>query len=123
MKWPLILLFASVLYGGDEPRIIYSKSFPGSVPAFTKITLEKSGAADYREAEDDDLPLKFQLTPAETQSVFDLAAKVDYFKRPLDSQLKVAFMGMKTFRYESGAVKSEAKFNYSEDATARELLD
>jgi len=123
LKWPLILLFASALYGGDEPRIIYSKSFPGSVPEFTKITLEKSGAADYREAEDDELPLKFQLTPAETQSVFDLAAKVDYFKRPLDSQLKVAFMGMKTFRYESGAVKNESKFNYSEDPSARELLD
>ena len=123
MKWPLILLFASALFGADEPRIIYSKSFPGSAPAFTKITLEKSGAAEYREAEDDELPIKFQLTPAETQSVFDLAAKVDYFKHPLDSQLKVAFMGAKTFRYESGAVKNEAKFNYSEDPNARELLD
>ena len=123
MKWSLILLFASVLLAGDEPRLVFSKSFPGSVPEFMKITLEKSGAAEYREAEDDDLPLKFQLTPAETQTVFDLAAKVDYFKHPLESQLKVAFMGMKTFRYENGAAKTETKFNYSEDPNAQALLD
>ena len=123
MKWSLILLFASVLLAGDEPRLVFSKSFPGSVPAFMKITLEKSGAADYREAEEDDLPLKFQLTPAETQTVFDLAAKLDYFKHPLESQLKVAFMGMKTLRYENGAAATETKFNYSEEPNAQALLD
>ncbi|SPF37506.1 conserved exported hypothetical protein [Candidatus Sulfopaludibacter sp. SbA4] len=123
MKWSLLLLFASVLLAGDEPRLVYSKSFPNSVPAFMKVTLAKSGAADYREAEDDDLPLKFQLTPAETQTVFDLAARLDYFKHPLDSQLKVAFMGMKTFRWENGAEQTEAKFNYSEDPNAQVLLD
>jgi len=123
MKWSFLLLFASVLLAGDEPRLVYSKSFPNSVPAFMKVTLSKSGAADYREAEDDDLPLKFQLTPAETQTVFDLAAKLDYFKHPLESQLKVAFMGMKTFRWENGAEQTEAKFNYSEDPNAQALLD
>jgi len=124
MKWSsLFLLFASVLLAGNEPRLVFSKSFPNSVPAFMKITLEKSGAADYREAEDDDQPLKFQLTPAETQTVFDLAGKLDYFKHPLDSQLKVAFMGMKTFCWENGAEKTEVKFNYSEDPNAQILLD
>jgi len=112
-----------MLAAADEPRLVYSKSFPNSVPAFMKVTLAKSGAADYREAEDDDLPLKFQLTPAETQTVFDLAARLDYFKHPLDSQLKVAFMGMKTFRWENGAEQTEAKFNYSEDPNAQVLLD
>jgi len=123
MKWTLFLLFASVLFAGDGPRLIFSKSFPGSSPAFMKITLDKSGAADYREAEEDDQPLLFKLTEAETQSVFDLAGKLDYFKRPLESQLKVAFMGMKTMRFEDGAQKTEAKFNYSEDPIAQQLLD
>jgi hypothetical protein len=129
MKWSLTLFFASALLfasaqlAGGEPRLVFSKSFPGSVPAFVKITLDKSGAVEYREAEDDDQPLKFQLTPVETQTVFDLAAKVDYFKHPLESQLKVAFMGMKTFRWENGAEKTEAKFNYSEDPNAQVLLD
>ena len=123
MKWSVVLLFANVLLAGDAPRLIYSKSFPGSTPAFMKITLEKSGSADYREAEEDDLPLKFKLTEAETQIVYDLAAKLDYFKHPLESQLKVAFMGTKTMRYEDGAEKSETKFNYSEDPSAQALLD
>ncbi len=123
MKWSLILLFASVLFAGDGPRLVFSKSFPGSAPAFMKITLEKSGAAEYREAEEDDLPLQFQLTETETQTVYDLAAKLDYFKRPLESQLKVAFMGMKTMRYEDGAQTTETKFNYSEDPNAQALLD
>ena len=104
---------------GDAPRLFYSKSFPGSTPAYVQITLDKSGEAVYREAPDDDLPLKFQLTEAETAEVFALAEKLDYFKHPLESGLKVAFMGTKTFRYENGAEKTEVKFNYSEDPTPR----
>jgi hypothetical protein len=123
MKWSLILLFASVLLAGDGSRLVYSRSFPGSVPAFMQVILDKAGNAEYREAEDDELPVKFQLTAADTQAVFDLAGKLDYFKHPLESPLKVAFMGMKTFRYENGAEKSETKFNFSEDATARDLQD
>jgi hypothetical protein len=123
MKWSLILCFASALVAGDGGRLVYIRSFPGSVPAFMQVTLDKAGNADYREAEDDDLPLKFQLTAAETQSVFELAGKLDYFKHPLESPLKVAFMGTKTFRYENGDQKSETKFNFSEDPAARDLQD
>jgi hypothetical protein len=107
----------------DGPRLVFSKSFPNSVPPFMQVTVDQGGGVEYREAEDDDQPLKFQLTPAETQAVFDLVAKVDYFKHPLESPLKVAFMGMKTFRWENAAQKSEAKFNYSEDPNAQALLD
>ena len=110
MKWSFILLFTSALAAGDGPRLFYSKSFPGSTPAYVQVTLEKSGDAEYREAPDDDNPLKFQLTPAETSEVFGLADKLDRFKRPLESGLKVAFMGTKLFRYENGAEKGEVKF-------------
>jgi hypothetical protein len=123
MKWTLILLFADVLFAGDGPHLFYSRSFPGSVPAYFQVTLEQNGDAEYREAPDEDNPLKFQLTDAETREVFGLAEKLDYFKHPLESPLKVAFMGMKTFRYENGAQKSEVKFNFTEDPQARELLD
>ena len=63
-----------------DPRLFYSKSFPGSVPAYMQITLDKTGEAEYREAPDDDQPLKFKLTEAETAEVFDLADKLDHFK-------------------------------------------
>ena len=123
MKWCLILLFANVVFAGDGPRLFYSKSFPGSVPAYFQVTLEQNGDAEYREAPDEDDPLKFQLTEAETHQVFGLAEKLDYFKNPLESPLKVAFMGTKTFRYENGDRKSEVKFNYSEDPRAKDLMD
>jgi hypothetical protein len=123
MKWSLILLFASVLFAGDGPRIVYIRSFPGSVPAYLQVIVDKSGNTEYREAEDDELPIKYQLTPADTQTVFDLAGKLDYFKHPLESPLKVAFMGAKTLRYENGDQKSETKFNFSEDPAAREIQD
>ncbi len=55
--------------------------------------------------------------------MFALADKLDHFTRPLESPLKVAQMGMKTLRYDDGAKKSEAKFNFSEDADARALTD
>jgi hypothetical protein len=123
MKWTLILLFANVLFAGDGPRLFYSRSFPGSVPAYFEVTLAQNGDAEYREAPDEDNPLKFHLTEAETHAVFGLAEKLDYFKHPLESPVKVAFMGTKTFRYENGEGKSEVKFNYSEDPQARELVD
>jgi hypothetical protein len=123
MKWSLILLFANLLFAGDGARLFYSRSFPGSVPAYFEVTLDQNGDAEYREAPDEDNPLKFHLTEADTHEVFGLAEKLDDFKRPLESPVKVAFMGAKTFRYENGDRKSEAKFNYTEDPQAKELLD
>jgi len=123
MKWSLILLFANVLFAGDGPRLFYSKSFPGSAPPYFQVTLDQNGDAEYREAPDEDDPLKYRLTEAETHEVFGLAEKLEYFKHPLESPVKVAFMGTKTFRYENGDRKSEVKFNFSEDPAARDLAD
>jgi len=123
MKYLLLLVLSGGLSAADTPRLLYSKSFPGSVPAYIGIVLEQNGAGEYREAADDDNPLKFQLTEAETGEIFALAAKLDYFTHPLESSLKVAFMGMKTFQWEQGAKKNEVKFNYSEDVSARAIAD
>jgi len=123
MKWLLILLFAGSLVAQDAQRFFYSKSFPGSDPAYVQVTLEKNGEAVYREAPDDDQPLMFKLTGAETAEVYALVEKLDYFKHPVESGLKVAFMGTKTFRLEKGAQKTEVQFNYSEDANAKLLWD
>jgi hypothetical protein len=123
MKWSWMLLFASVAFAGDGPRLFYSRSFPGSTPAYLDVTVESNGDAVYREAVDDELPLKFHLSPAETHEVFDLADKLEHFKHPLESPLKVAFMGAKVLRYENGAEKNEVKFNFSEDLSARAMQD
>ena len=123
MKWSLILVCASVLFAGDDPRLFYSRAFPGSTPAYLDVTVESNGDGVYREAVDDELPTRFHLSNSETHEVFDLADKLDHFKHPLESAAKVAFMGAKTFRYEEGGQKTEVKFNYSEDLAARTLQD
>jgi hypothetical protein len=123
MKWLCPVLLCPLLFAADASRIFYSKSFPGSVPAYVAITLDQSGDGEYKEAPDDESPLKFKVKEPEAKEIFDLTDKLDRFKHPLESNLKVAFMGMKTFRYENGAEKTEVKFNFSEDPAARDLAD
>jgi hypothetical protein len=123
MKPSLILLFAGALFAADQPHLFYSKAFPGSSPAYVQVTVEPDGQVEYREAPDDDSPLKYKLTETETTEVYGLAEKLDWFKRPVESGLKVAFMGTKTFRMEKGAEKHEVQFNYSEDPSARSLWE
>jgi hypothetical protein len=76
----------------------------------------------YRETKDEE-PEMFQLEPEALRAIFELADKLDHFKRPLESGLKVARTGDKTFRWENGAETGEAKFNYSLDENAKLLQD
>lgn len=117
-----LLTAASVLAQSDA-RIVYSKSFPGSVPSFVEITLEKSGEGIYKEDANEENPLPFHLSPAETGQIFAVAERLGRFSRPLESNLKVAKMGLKTYRWEGDGVVREVKFNYSEDPDARSLQD
>src|ERR1051325_999633 len=71
----------------DAPRVIYTKSFPGSTPAFVSITVERSGAVAYKEAAGDD-PETFQLEEEATAAIFDLAQKLDHFNHPIEYRVK-----------------------------------
>jgi hypothetical protein len=115
------LLFALPLLAA--PRVTYSKSFPGSTPAWLEITIERTGAGQYKEDPKEEDPLKFQVSDSDLTQIFGLVDKLDHFSHPLESGLKVASMGMKTFRYEADGRTGEVKFNYSEDADAKALTD
>ena len=117
------LLFLSTAIALAEPRLFYSKFFKGSTPEYVAITLQRDGQVTYQEAKDDDNPIKVQLAAADTQEIFGLADKLDRFQRPVESGLKVANMGLKTFRFEDGSDKHEIQFNFSQDTTAQALLD
>lgn len=123
MKLLAALLIAPALFAADGPSVTYSRSFPGSKPAYFEISVDKNGRATYKEAVDDDNPLVFQLKPDESGAIFGLAEKLGYFSRPLESNLKVAKTGVKTFRYTDGAKKAEVQFNYSVDTDAQALQD
>lgn len=124
MRLALVAALAfSTLSAADVPRIFYSKSFPGSTPAYVGIEISKDGTGVYQEAVNDPNPVKFTVAPESVNEIFALADKLDHFKRPLESGLKVANMGAKTFRYQNGAEKHEVQFNYSQDEDAKLLYD
>jgi hypothetical protein len=124
MKRALLFLPLVPCLWAAPPKVIFTKSFPGSSPAYVSLSIERTGALEYKEAEKDDQPLKAALPEADTAELFALAAKLGYFKLPLESGLKVASTGKKTFRYENESGNAtEAVFNYSLSEDAKTLLN
>jgi hypothetical protein len=119
----LLVLVGALGCAQTNPHIIYTKSFAGSVPPYVHITLEPDGTATYNESKEADDAEQFRLEKDAAAAMFDLARKLNYFKRPLESGLKVANMGAKTYRWENGAEVYESTFNYSQDENARILQD
>lgn len=126
MRFVLAGLFtAGCIFSQTVPQLIFTKSFPGSDPAFESVTVDKSGALSYSESATDPKPLQqTNLGEPDTAELFRLADKLNHFQSPIESGLKVANTGKKTFRYvdESGK-SSETTFNYSLDESAKLLLD
>jgi hypothetical protein len=123
MRILLLLALGALAQAGDAPRVIFSKSFPGSVPAYLAVTIAPDGSATYNESEDPDNDEKIHLDSAAVKQAFELADRLDHFKHPLESGLKIANMGMKTLRWEQGGETSESKFNYSLNEDAKALAD
>ncbi len=123
MRLVLALLVGLCAAAQDEPKIFFSKTFPGSRPAYLEIRLERGGRAEYREGPDEDNPVVLKLAKDETDPIYALADKLGHFSRELESGLKVARMGEKLLRWELGAEKHEAKFNYSVDPDAQAIHD
>jgi hypothetical protein len=123
MKYLLALCLPWLALAQDAPRLFYSKTFPGSKPEYQEIRLDREGGVEYREGPTEDNPVIFKLTPEETETVFALSDKLGHFDKELESGLKVARMGDKVLRWEKGAEKHEAKFNYSMDLDAQALHD
>ncbi len=105
------------------PELFYSKYFKGSTPEYVSITVGRAGEVTYQETKEDDNPIKFQLDRASVDQMFELAGKLDHFQHPLESGLKIANLGQKTFRFADGDEHHEVQFNYSEDPNAQALLD
>ncbi len=126
MKILLLFAFAAVPFttSAATPKLTFTKSFPGSVPAYLCLDIERSGAVSYKEAVDDRQPVTALLPEIDAEALFTMAQTLGYFKSPLESGLKVANTGKKTFRYEDENGKvSEVTFNYSTDPTAQQLLE
>ena len=126
MRWTAVFTAMWIpILAQAAPRLVFTKSFPGSTPAYVEISVEKDGSVVYKEAPDDNNPISIHLPQADADAMFSLADTLNHFANPLESNIKVAFMGKKTFRYEdpAGTEKNHADFNYTADLNAQALLD
>lgn len=120
----LLLVFSlAVAAFAATPKLTFTKSFPASIPPYVSVSIDRDGALQYKEAPKDDQPVTAKLGESETAAMFDMAQKLQYFREPLESGLKVANTGKKTFRYDDGEhPPTEVVFNYSVNEIAQQLL-
>src|SRR5437868_9357 len=124
MKTFLVLMAAAICCAAAPAKLTFTKSFPGSVPAFCSVEIDKAGALTYKEAPNEEQPVKAQMPDSDVGPLFALAEQLQFFKSPIESGLKVANTGKKTFRYEAeDGASAEVVFNYSTMQAAQQLLD
>jgi hypothetical protein len=104
----------------------YRRIFKSSSPEFIEIRIEQnSSAATYeiRQLDEDSAAVPFEIGPALRSKIFQLASDLHYFKGlDLDVHRKIAYLGEKTFRWESGGEASQVQFNYTLNTAATQLL-
>jgi hypothetical protein len=125
----LACLSASMAYCAPAPssaKLTFRRVFKSSSPEFIEIAVrEDSDTAAYeiRQLDDDAGPSLFQVSAGLRTKMFGLAAQLNHFQgQDLDVHRKIANLGEKTFRWESGAEVHETKFNYTLNSAAAELL-
>jgi len=113
---------------GVPAKLTYSRTFKGSTPEFIAIVVDAKGAGSYEARKLDESqaggPMPLQLSSGTTDRLFALAAQLHDFQGiQLESHKKVANLGEKTFTYEQGDALNRVAFNYTENRTARDLVD
>ena len=107
-------------------KITFKRVFKSSSPEFIQIVVrEDSDTATYeiRQLDDDPGSSPFEVSAALRAKMFDLAAQLNHFDgQDLDVHRKIANLGEKTFRWESGSEVHETKFNYTLNSAATQLL-
>ncbi len=113
---------------GVPAKLIYSRTFKGSTPEYIAIRVDATGSGTYEGRKLDESqaqgPRPFQLSSGTTERIFALAGQLHDFRGiQLESHKKVANLGEKTFTYEQGGALNRVAFNYTENRTARDLVD
>jgi hypothetical protein len=107
-------------------KLTFRRVFKSSSPEFIEIAVrEDSDAAAYeiRQLDEDAGPSPFQVSAGLRTKMFELAAQLNRFQgQDLDVHRKIANLGEKTFKWESGSEVHETKFNYTLNSAAAELL-
>jgi hypothetical protein len=123
VKLALFAMLAAVAAWAANPRIVYNKEFPGSVPEYAAITIQADGSATYGETPNDPEPEMFKIEPEAAEAIFQLARRLERFARPIESGMKVANMGRKTYRWEEDGDVIMVRYNHTNEEDARVLQD
>jgi hypothetical protein len=112
--------------GSGSGLFTYRRIFKSSTPEFIEIKINQdsdTGSYEIRQLEEDPGATSFQVGTALRGRIFELTAKLNYFKGlDLDVHRKIANLGEKTFRWEKGSESHEVKFNYTINPDATQLL-
>jgi len=94
---------------------------------FYSLELDDKGRGrfSFKKREEDALELDFALKPAKVEVLLSYFVRADFLNETKNfvSPRKVADMGLKTIRFESGTRKREVTFNYTEDRALQEIVD
>jgi hypothetical protein len=107
-------------------KLTFRRVFKGSSPEFIEINVREDsdvGSYEIRQLDEDAGASPFQVGAGLRAKMFDLAAQLHHFQgSDLDVHRKIANLGEKTFRWESGSEVHETKFNYTLNPAASQLL-
>ena len=107
-------------------KLTFRRVFKSSTPEFIEIVVRQdSDDATYeiRQLDEDPGAAAFQVSAPLRAKMFELAAQLNHFNgQDLDVHRKIANLGEKTFRWQQGTETHEAKFNYTLNSAAGQLL-
>ena len=107
-------------------KLTFRRVFKGSSPEFIEISVREDqdlGSYEIRQLDEDAGASPFQVGQPLRTKMFELAAGLKHFQgQDLDVHRKIAYLGEKTFHWDCGGEVHEAKFNYTMNPTASQLL-
>jgi hypothetical protein len=130
----LFLLF-SVFHGHSSSTAAVNEAFRCSwkivqtrgVYPFCSIELDQTGDGTFRfqKLESELVTLDFHMNRSKVISLYNLFLQASFLNKSKNftSERKVADLGMKTIRFETGKQQREVTFNYTEDKILKEIND
>lgn len=107
-------------------KLSYRRVFKSSTPEFIEIVVREdtdSASCEIRQLDEDPAAAPFEVSAELRGKMFALAGELKHFRgADLDVHRKIANLGEKTFRWERGTEAHEAKFNYTLNAAANQLM-
>jgi hypothetical protein len=114
----------------NSPAVKFVLDWPAQNPSHFSIVIDSAGRATYRSepsadanggSAPDPYNVEWTVTDATRQRIFDAIPKLNFLHGNFESKSKVAMTGKKTLSYRDASHDNSITFNYSDNATVRDL--